>query len=133
MEAEGQMSELESAIQKKILHWLGYRGIFAWTNKSQGTFDPKRGAFRRTNQLKGVPDILGVLPDGRFLGIEVKRKENKPSPEQLDFIAKANQSGAFCFVAYSVEDVSNRLEPKVIAPKRPNRPKVADSGNAPRP
>ena len=112
------MSELESAIQKKILHWLGYRGIFAWTNKTQGTFDPKRGAFRKTNQLKGVPDILGVLPDGRFLGIEVKRKGNKPTQEQLDFIHKANLKGALCFVAYSVEDVAIRLEPQIIAPKR---------------
>lgn len=101
---------LEKETQKKILQWLGYKGFFAWTNKTQGTFDPTRKVFRKNkNQLNGVPDILGILPDGRFLGIEVKRKPRKPGQDQIDFINKATSKGAMCFVAYSLEDVESRL------------------------
>lgn len=97
---------LESEIQAKIMQWLEYNKIFAWVNKTQGTFDPARKKFRRNSkQLKGVPDILGILPDGRFLGIEVKRKGGKLRPEQAEFITNGNKRGAVCFVAYSLEDV----------------------------
>lgn len=97
---------LEKEIQAKIMQWLEYNKIFAWVNKTQGTFDPVRKTFRKNKKLlKGVPDILGILPDGRFLGIEVKRPGGKVSPEQLDFIEKANGLGGVCFVAFSLEDV----------------------------
>lgn len=114
------MKELEKDIQKKILIWLGLKGIFAWTNKTQGTFDPIRKVFRTSNQLKGVPDILGVLPDGRFLGIEVKRKGGIVSPEQSAFIGKASRLGALCFVAYSVDDVIQNLKSYVAKPPTPS-------------
>lgn len=114
----GEVKELEKDIQKKILIWLGLKGIFAWTNKTQGTFDPVRRVFRTSNQLKGVPDILGVLPDGRFLGIEVKRKGGIVSPEQSAFIGKASRLGALCFVAYSVDDVIQNLKSYVNKPPK---------------
>lgn len=100
---------LEKDIQKKILQWLQFNGIFCWSNKTQGTFDPKRKVFRTSTQLKGVPDILGVLPDGRFLGIEVKRPGGKVSDEQVDFMVRANLRGAFAFVAYSLEDAIEKF------------------------
>jgi hypothetical protein len=109
---------LEKDTQKKILQWLQHNRIFAWSNKTQGTFDPKRGAFRRTNQLKGVPDILGILPDGRFLGIEVKRHPNKPSLEQIEFLDKAHALGALSFIAYDLEDVMETFAYQVFLTKK---------------
>jgi hypothetical protein len=85
------------------------QGYFVWQNKSTGTFDPYRKYFLKVGyshgRIKGVPDILGVLPDGRLLAIEIKTGTGKLSPEQREFIRKAEIRGAIAFMARSLEDV----------------------------
>ena len=111
---------LEKYTQEKILQWLAYKKIFAWANKTQGTFDPKRKVFRTNKkQLKGVPDILGILPDGRFLGIEVKRRPNILSPDQIAFRIRAKASNAVCLVAYSLEDVTEFFAYEFFVVRKP--------------
>jgi len=97
----------ESEIEKEILRYLHIKGIEAWKNKSMGTFDPSTKRFRFNPNMKlGVSDILGILSDGRFLAIEVKRdKTCKPSDHQRKFIQMINDKGGLAFVARSVEDV----------------------------
>lgn len=58
---------------------------------------------------KGIPDIIGILPGGRFLGIEIKRPGGRVSPEQAKWIQNINDSGGIAFVAYSVDEVVDRL------------------------
>jgi Holliday junction resolvase len=55
-----------------------------------------------------VPDILGVLPDGKALMIEVKTETGKVSPEQESFIENASRVGAVAFIARSINDVMAR-------------------------
>ena len=57
----------------------------------------------------GCPDILGVLPGGRALAIEVKRKGGKPTCQQEDWLKRALEQGAIAFVATSIEDVKRGL------------------------
>ena len=40
---------------------------------------------------RGMSDMMVCLPDGRFAAIEVKKKGNKPTPEQLVFRASPAQ------------------------------------------
>lgn len=47
-------------------------------------------------------DILGYLPNGKFLGIEVKSEIGRPSPEQKIEINKANSNYACAFIARGV-------------------------------
>lgn len=54
---------------------------------------------------KGVSDIIGVLPDGRALFIEVKSAKGKASEHQLAFIKEANDAGALAFVTSDLRDV----------------------------
>lgn len=68
------------------------------------------------SQPKGVSDIIGILPrgiaestGGRFLAIEVKRPGGKVSPHQAQFIDRVNRMGGLGFVAYSAQDVIDRL------------------------
>ena len=85
----------ERDIQKSIIDYLRVKGVFCWENRTQGTYDPTRKQFRRNNSkyfLKGVSDILGVLPDGSFLAIEVKRPGGKISIEQSMFIGNINKN-----------------------------------------
>ena len=67
--------------------------------------------LKKTGTKAGVPDIF--LPamrrgeDGRTWGglfIEMKRKPNKPSPEQREWIAALRESGYMCVVAYGADE-----------------------------
>lgn len=121
------MSRKESDIQRAILDYLKALGIMAWRQKNEGTWDAKRGFYRKGTGTPGLPDIGGILPrreyctggymvvpGGRALFIEVKAGRKKPTPEQLDFLARARKAGALAFVAYSVEDVINKLKEEGI-------------------
>jgi hypothetical protein len=76
----------------------------------------------------GLPDIIGTLPGGQSLYIEVKapawyrigcgnrmrsaREAGEPTKEQLAFLDTMAEAGAVCMVAWSsldVEDVLSRL------------------------
>lgn len=60
----------------------------------------------------GCPDVLGQLPDGRALGIEVKRPSGKLTADQDAFITRANKHGALMFVARSGADVLDVIAPR---------------------
>ena len=59
----------------------------------------------------GMPDVLGQLPGGRLLAIEVKRPSGRVTEDQAAFIEKARGSGALAFVARSVSDVLDAIKP----------------------
>lgn len=106
---------LENDIQNSILIYLNMVGIFAWKNKSQGTFDPSRGIFRKAkgkHTINGTSDILGILPGGRFLAIEVKRPSTRKqtTPDQRRFIEEINKNGGLAFVACSMTEVKEILD-----------------------
>lgn len=83
----------EKVITAQIRAYLRFKKIFHWK------------AWQGLGSEKGVPDILGVLPDGRALLIEVKAARGRVSPHQEKFIQAARATGALAFVARSVEDV----------------------------
>jgi len=102
----------EKAIENQILHFLYKKKIFAWKNQSTGVYDPIKKIYRKSNNpfhIKGVSDILGILPDGRFLAIEVKSATGRPSEEQKKFIWQINANGGKAFLARSIEDVEAEL------------------------
>ena len=111
----------ESDIQKACLEWLHYQGIFAWRS-NQVPVPLKGGGFRRFVGLRGVSDILGILPQrcscalqGVFLAVEVKRpRTGRLSPEQKAFLAKVNDLGGLGIVVTSVEDLEEQLQPHLF-------------------
>lgn len=111
------MANSEQDIQSLIIDLLRHYGIFCWRNNSQGTFDPSTKKFRQMTgrAIKGVSDIIGVIPGGRALFIEVKTKIGKVSPEQSKFLYDANNKGALTRVMRSVQDaLLLLLEIKII-------------------
>jgi penicillin-binding protein-related factor A (putative recombinase) len=102
----------ERDIERAILTWLSYQPeCKVWKNKSTGTYDPVRKAFRRSNDKfsqKGTSDILGIW-QGRMLCIEVKSAKGRLSPEQRQFLHEMSSLGAFCMVARSLQDVVDAL------------------------
>jgi hypothetical protein len=88
----------EAEVTKAILNELKEMGIFVWKHWS--------GAFSK----KGISDILGVLPGGRFLAIEVKGPNGRVTDHQKQFLEDVFKNGGLAFVARSPEEVKAQLE-----------------------
>lgn len=102
---------LEREIQASILEYLHVKKIFCWRNNSGVNFlQNGQGKFRAIRiGLPGSSDILGVMPDGRFLAIEVKRPGKKPTPEQEAFLHEIASRGGVAFVACSIDEVIHTM------------------------
>jgi len=94
----------ETDITKIILRELRSMGVFCWKHW--------QGGFAK----KGIADILGCLPRGRFLAIEVKTENGKLTEYQHRFIDDINRAGGLAFVARTVEDVIQELSKAQVEP-----------------
>lgn len=83
-------------------------GAYLWRNNTGGTYD-KTGRFIRYGLCVGSSDLIGLLPDGKFLAIEVKLPGKKPTENQQKFLNWINEKGGISFVATSKEDVKKKL------------------------
>lgn len=96
------MKRPERETTPEYLKWLQDQGILCWRQNSGSV----RVGTRTINMGgKGQPDIMGILPGGRFLCIENKSNGSKVEPEQIAWLEKARKQGAYCFIAQSLEDV----------------------------
>jgi hypothetical protein len=69
--------------------------------------------------MKGSSDIIGVLPDGRFLAVEVKARHGRLSPEQSMFIEKVRSLGGVAVVARSFRELDAALRREGYADEGP--------------
>jgi hypothetical protein len=102
----------EQTIQRAILEYLNWKHIFCWKNNTAGIYVKARNTYIPSH-APGVADILGVLPGGRFLAIEVKSPTGRVSPHQQQFIDRINENGGVAFVARSVEEVEQQLHARI--------------------
>lgn len=121
----------EEAVQRSILAWLHAKRIPAWPQDAGGK-DTRKRLYRRgivapggglSDLPEGWPDVIGILPNGRFLAIEVKRpmhlspegtvigRPGVPTSEQLDLLLLLHNNGALVGVAWSVQDVERLVLP----------------------
>ena len=97
---------MEKEITAAILHLLREHGAFCFKHWS--------GPMSR----KGVSDILGVLPTGQMIAVEVKRPGGRPTKEQIIFIEDIRRCGGLAFVADSVDIVRTELQGLGISPRQ---------------
>ncbi len=69
-----------------------------------GGFENKAGRWVQFGLCKGSSDLIGIMPDGRFLAVECKAGRKQPTQEQKDFIALVNSKGGVAGVVWSVQD-----------------------------
>lgn len=103
----------EGRVKNLVCGYLKARGVFFFLHDSVGIFDPKTKRFRRNNspyRIKGVSDILGILPSGRFLAIELKSATGTLTTEQKAFLEAINASGGLAFMARGIDDVKRGLD-----------------------
>lgn len=100
--------QLEKHIQKACLDYLRVRKILCWKNRAVGIVKPNGRYIPIPANERGVSDIIGCLPSGRLLAIEVKRAGEKPTAEQQAFLATVNLYGGLAFVATSIDDIQKQ-------------------------
>lgn len=59
---------------------------------------------------KGAADIIGILPGGRFLAIEVKRQGEPLRPEQFDWLLRISASGGCAFMVDDLDMGMARID-----------------------
>ena len=102
------MRRPERETTKEILAWLTDQGVIAWRQNSGSV----RVGTRTINMGgKGQPDIMGILPGGRFICIENKSNGAVLKDEQVQWINRAIRQGAHVIVALKgLEDVVSYFE-----------------------
>lgn len=100
----------ETELVKACLEFLRLRGVMAWRNNT-GAFVVRNGKGRRFMRCgtPGSPDIIGILPGGRFLGIECKVGVRRLSKVQRAWHEEAEAAGAAVAVVYGTLELECEL------------------------
>lgn len=102
----------ERDIQRAIVAYLEAIGACVVRVNSGTMVIPASGEQSRRafhgNLTPGCSDLLVCLA-GKFIGVEVKRPGNKPTPKQLVFLQRVQRAGGMAITATSVEDLQAKL------------------------
>jgi len=96
--------ETESGIQAAICEYLAYRRHFFFRCNNVPVFHEGRFRALPKHTPRGLPDII-LIEHGRFVGLEVKTKEGRQSPDQKEFERASKEAGASYYVVHSVDEV----------------------------
>lgn len=102
------MAKEEADIQTKILDFLEDKG-FMVVKFHNGSHKVRGGFIRARKSSVGVPDIIGMTPGGRFIGIEVKKPGGVAASEQKAKVAQINASGGIAMIVESLGEVIQKL------------------------
>ncbi len=118
----------EAAIVKAVIQYLTIRGCFVWRQNAgavSGEYKGKR-RFVRFSGAKGVSDIIGVLPSGRFIAVECKDGSNKVSADQQRFLSAVEAHGGLAIVARGPNAVAHVILSMAGRPERAENPNPRD-------
>lgn len=111
------MGKVENATTKAVETYLTAIGAFVWRTNTRVVDMPGKGGktFPMRFGYPGCADVIGVLPGGRFIGVEVKRPlgpkgghgGSKQSDDQVKFQADVERCGGLYILARSIDDVAD--------------------------
>ena len=107
----------ESTVLSACLNWLNVHGYFVWRNNT-GAIATERRFFRYGHP--GSADILGILPDGRFLAVECKRPlgprggdgGSRQTDEQIKFQRAVESNNGVYLLVRSLDDLIDGMKQK---------------------
>jgi len=97
----------ERAVQRACLGELRRLGAIVAVTDAGAAY--RAGAFFGDAIPAGWPDITGLLPDGRFIGVECKAKCGRQSAAQKAIAQQIRQRNGIYVLAYSIEDVQRAI------------------------
>jgi len=108
------MKHEETQIHKAVIGHLKLRGVpgLVWWHSPQGAhFSSKfQGALMKAlGARKGVSDLIFVY-QSKVFALELKVPGARATEEQLEFIADMERQGAFCAIAYGIDQALKTLE-----------------------
>lgn len=98
----------ETDIQQLVRIRASELGCTLWRNNT-GKLQNKDGRWVTYGLCVGSPDLIGIYK-GKFVGIEIKQPNKKPTKEQQQFIDFVNKSGGIAAVVYSPDELENILK-----------------------
>lgn len=106
----------ERAVQKAVVLWLKAHGALVAVTDAGAAY--KAGAFFGDAIPRGWPDITGLLPDGRFIGVECKsparpeqgRRGGRQSKAQKHMEREIRARGGLYILARCVKDVAEGID-----------------------
>lgn len=108
----GVKTSREQDMIKPALQLLTLRGAFVWRNNSgamSNVSDNGTRSFVRFGGAPGGSDILGLLPGGTFIAVELKRPGKKPTPKQQCFLDGVKRTGGVALVIHSIDELDRAL------------------------
>lgn len=98
-------------LKGEVLVALSARGCFVWNNPTGlacpvGTTRPVRYG------LPGAPDIIGILPGGKTLAVEVKTGRGRVTEDQQRWHDKARGMGALVIVVRDLAELDAYIPTK---------------------
>lgn len=101
-------SVVEKDVLRQVRDWLEARRFLYWRNNSQAT--RVAGGVRAKSSNSGIPDIMGVFPNGHLFAIETKRaRGGKTSMEQDVWCEELEKNHVIYVLARSVDDVIKKF------------------------
>ena len=98
----------ERAAQRAIVEYLRLRGCLVAVTDAGAAY--RAGAFFGDAIPAGWPDVTGLLPDGRFIGVEVKAPDGRQSPVQKAMEEAIRKRHGIYILARSIDDVEEVLK-----------------------
>ena len=91
----------ENVVLQDCLNYLAFCGIYSWRNNT--------GAVKIYAVIKlWAGDILGILPDGRFLAVECKREKGGViSDLQKQFLKQIQDNHGVACVVHSAKELQD--------------------------
>lgn len=99
----------EAAALLEVLKALRAHPAVSWCERMNSGAARVGGRFIRFG-FTGCPDVLGMLTDGRLLGVEVKGPTGKLRTEQAFMLERINGAGGVAFMARDCRDVLRELQ-----------------------
>lgn len=98
---------LEKDIQNSCCEYLSFKKYFFWRQNTTPMFNKERQQYRAMPKyaLKGVADIIVIIPEGKVIFLEVKRPKAKQNEDQLEFEKMCNKVEAKYYVITSIDDL----------------------------
>jgi len=97
----------ERTVQKACIAWLRSHGALVAVTDAGAAY--RAGAFFGDAIPAGWPDITGLLPDGRFIGVECKAPRGRQNPAQKAMEREIRKRNGIYILAHCVEDVETCL------------------------
>ena len=100
----------ESEIQKSIIDLLKSKRFVVFKHRSVGIWKRETESYIPLSAgEKGISDIIACSPKGIFWAIEVKKPGGRVSADQIAFLNRVRANNGIGILAYSIDDVIERL------------------------